>query len=120
MIMRGSRNFCLGGGGGGGGGCVRSIRHKKSSDNVFFFCFCFSPQLILQNSSGYFQRKLSFSKVPVGMDHFPGVQLFPDGGGGVQLLVPYKNPQTCDFPGSGPPASPTPSGSAHVIPRIVV
>ena len=31
-----------------------------------------------------------------------GVQLFP-GGGGVQLLIPYRNPITCDFPGgSGP------------------
>ena len=79
MIMRGSRNFCWGGGGGG----VRSIRHKKALTMFFllFFLF-FSPQLILQNSSGYFQRKLSFSKVPVGVDHFPGVQLFPDGGGG--------------------------------------
>ena len=100
---------------------VRSIRHKKSSDNVLFlFIFSFfSPQLILQNSSGYFQRKLSFSKVPVGVDHFPGVQLFPDGGGS-NCLFPIETHITCDFPGSGPPASPTPSGSAHVIPRYVV
>ena len=81
------QEFLLGrGGGGGGGGGVSSIRHKKSSDNVFlclfYFFLFFSPQLILQNSSGYFQRKLSFSKVPVGVDHFPGVQLFPDWGGG--------------------------------------
>ena len=74
MIMRRSRNFCWGGGGGGASG---PSGIKKSSDNVFFYFFLFfSPQLILQNSSGYFQRKLSFSTVPVGMD------IFPDGGGG--------------------------------------
>ena len=34
-----------------------------------------------------------FSRVPEGVQHFPGggVQLFP-GGGGVQLLIPYRNP----------------------------
>ena len=61
----------VGGGGGGGGG-------------VLFFFF-FSPQLILQKSNGLFQRNLSFFKVPEGVQHFPG-------GGGVQLLIPYRNP----------------------------
>ena len=46
----------------------------------------FSPQLILQKSNGYFQRKLSFSKVPEGVQHFLGR------GGGVQLFMPYRNP----------------------------
>ena len=47
------------------------------------FLFFFSPQLILQKSNGQFQRNLSFSKVPEGVQHFPGgVQLFPGGGGG--------------------------------------
>ena len=36
---------------------------------LFYFS---SPQLILQKSSGYFQRKLLFAKVPVGMGFFPG------------------------------------------------
>ena len=31
---------------------------------------------LLQKSSGYFQRKLLFAKVPVGVEFFPG------GGGG--------------------------------------
>ena len=53
--------------------------------------FFFSPQLILQRSNGQFQRNLSFFKVPEGVQHFPG------GGptftrGGVQLLIPYRNP----------------------------
>ena len=68
--MRGSRNLHQGGPG---------QSDKKSSDNVVFF----SPQLILQKSNGQFKRNLSFFKVP------EGVQLFP---GGVQLLIPYRNP----------------------------
>ena len=57
----------------GGGGGVRPGPSgiKKSSDKVFHFFYFFSPQLILQKSSGYFQRKLSLSKVPMGVEHFP-------------------------------------------------
>ena len=58
-------------GGGGGGGSIWHI--KKSSDNVFFYYYYFfSPQLSLQKSSGYFQRKLLFAKVPVGWNFFQG------------------------------------------------
>ena len=80
--MRGSRNFRQGGGGGGG---VQVRLTKKSSDKVFFF---------LQKSNGQFHRNLSFFKVQEGFQHFPGgVQLFPGGGGGgVQLLISYRNP----------------------------
>ena len=70
--------------GGGGGGQGQS--NKKSSDNVFF-----SPQLILQKSNGQFQRHLSLSRFQRGSNTFQGVQLFPEGGG-VQLLIPYRNP----------------------------
>ena len=77
--MRGSRNFRQGGWGGPG------QSGKKSSDNVFFFFF--SPQLILQKSNGQFQRKLSFFKVPEGVQHFPGGSNFSRGGGN-----PYRNP----------------------------
>ena len=97
---------CVGGGGGGGG--FRSIWHiKKSSDNVFFLFYFFSPQLILQKSSGYFQRKLLFAKVPVGVEFFQG--------GGVNCFFPIETHKTCNFPGGQ-----SPSGSAHVIPRIMV
>ena len=90
--MRGSRNFRQGGGGGPG------QSDKNSSDNVFIFIF--SPQLILQKSDGQFQRNLSFFKVPEGVQHFPG-------GGGVQLLIPYKNPYNLWFSRGGPdPLSP--------------
>ena len=75
----------------GGGGLRQS--DKKSSDNVFFFFF-FSPQLILQQSNGQFQRNVSFFKVPDGVQHFPGggggSNFFR--GGGVQLFIPYRNP----------------------------
>ena len=61
-----------------------------------------------------FEENYHFSRFQRGFNIFQGVQLFPGGGGGVQLLIPYRNPYTCDFPGgggSGPPAPP-PSGSA--------
>ena len=74
--MRGSRNFRQVGGGGGGGVQVH-LAYKKSSDNVFIF---FSPQLISQKSSCYFQRKLLFATVPVGVEHFPGGPTFYRGG----------------------------------------
>ena len=62
----------------------------KSSDKLFFFFF--SPQLTLQRSNGQFQRNLSFFKVPEGVQHFPGGgdQLLQ--GGGVQLLITFRNP----------------------------
>ena len=61
------------------GGGIQVNPTKKSSDNVVFL----SPQLILQKSTGQFQRILSFFKVPEGVQNFPGgVQLFPGGGGG--------------------------------------
>ena len=85
MIHAWIQEFSSGGGGGGGPG-----PYKKSSDNVFFIYF-FSPQFILHKSSGYFQRKLLFVKVPVGMEHFPGggVQLFK---GGPIAFSLYRNP----------------------------
>ena len=75
--MRGSRNFRQGG--------SRSVCQKKLWQLFFFF----SPQLILQKSNGQFQRNLSFVTVS------EGVQLFP--GGGVQLLMDYRNPYNLWF-----------------------
>ena len=60
---------------------VRGVQVRLTT--FFFFFFFFSPQLILQKSNGQFQINLSFFEVP------EGVQLFP---GGVQLLIPYRNP----------------------------
>ena len=57
--MRGSRNFGQGVGGPG------------QSDKKVLTTLSFSPQLILQQSKGQFQRNLSFFKVPEGVQHFP-------------------------------------------------
>ena len=100
QLYHGCRNFCQVGERGWGGGS-RSIWHikKKGSDNGFFYHF-FSPQFILQKSSGYFQRKLLFAKIPVGVEHFPGgrgVQLFT--GGSNFRYIPIETHITCDFPG---------------------
>ena len=81
----------------GGGGVQVHLAYKKSSDNVYFLFYFFSPQLILQKSSGFFQRKLLFTKVRVG------VGFFSRGGGGsnflqgVQLLFPNRNPYNLWF-----------------------
>ena len=73
------------GGWGGGGVVVHVNRTKKLWQRcLFVFCFFLSPLLILQKSNGYFQRKISFFKVPEGVQICPGgggVQFFPGGGG---------------------------------------
>ena len=82
----------------GGGGGSRSIWHIYKALTTFFLFTFFSPQFILQKSSGYFQRKLLFAKVPAGVEYFPGggggegPTFYRGGGGGVQLLFPYRNP----------------------------
>ena len=87
-FMRGSRNFRQGGGG------------VQVSLTTFF-----SPQLILQESNGQFQRHLSFFKVREGVQLFPGGPTFSGGGGGgSNCLLPIETHIPCDFPGgSGPP-----------------
>ena len=55
------------------------------------------------------QIKLYFSKDPEGVQHFPG------GGVGGQMLISIEIHITCDFPGGGGGLDPIPpSGSAHV------
>ena len=70
-------NFVRGGGPG---------QSDKKAPTTFFV----SPQLILQKSNGQFQRNLSFFKVLEGVQPFPGGSNFFHGG--VQLLIPYRNP----------------------------
>ena len=83
--MGGSRNFRQ-----GWGVQVSLTRKALTTFYFFFFFFFFSPQLILQKSNGQLQRNLSFFKVPEGVQHFLG-------GGGVQLLLPYRNPYNLWF-----------------------
>ena len=86
---------------GGGGGGSRSIWQIKKSLTMFFFILFFSPQLILHKSSGYFQRKLLFAKVSVGVDFFQGGggSNFIQGGGGTIAFSLIETHITCDFPG---------------------
>ena len=72
--MHGSRNFHQGAGGPG----------QSDKKALTFFVF-FSPQLILLKSNGS-RGGPTFSR------RGGGVQPFPGGGGGVQLLIPYRNP----------------------------
>ena len=79
-------------------------------DNVFF-----SPQLILQESNGQFQRNLSFFKVREGVQHFPGGPTFTRGGGGSNCLFPIETHKTCDFPGGGGFRTPCPPLDPHLF-----
>ena len=96
MYMHGSRNSRQGGPG---------QSDKKSSDNVFFFCFFLSSAYFTEVKWSISKKSIIY-KVPEGVQHFPG-----GGGGGSNSLFPIETHITCDFPwGSGPPVRP--SGSA--------
>ena len=88
-ISRGSRNFPPGGGGGGGGGGARQS-DKKSSDSVvclfLFFAFFLVLGLFYRSQMVNFKEKYHFSRFRRGSKFSRG------GGGGVQLLFPYRNP----------------------------
>ena len=85
---------------------------KKKVLTTFFFFFL---------SSAYFtevkwsvSRKLSFFKVPEGVQHFPGGGPTFSRGGGSNCLFPIETHITCYFPGGGggpDPLSPPPSVS---------
>ena len=84
-------NFVRGGGGGGGPG-----QSDKRALTSFFFVLSF----FLQQSNGQFQRNLSFFRVTDGVQHFPGGSNYfqwGGGGGGVQLLISYRNPYNLWF-----------------------
>ena len=90
---------------GWGGGVHVNLTKKLWQRCLFVFCFFLSSRLILQKSNGEFQRKKSIFKVPEGVQIFPGGPNFSRGEG-VQLLIPYRNPNNLWFSrgGSGPPA----------------
>ena len=86
----------------GGGGGSRSIWHKKLWQRFSFFFFLVL-NLFYRSSVVTFKGNYHFTKVPVGMEHFPGW-----GGGqtffpvGVQLLFPYRNPYNLWFSSGDP------------------
>ena len=96
---------------------VRGGGPGQSDKKKLWQCFVFlCPQLIFQKSNGQFQSNLSiFQGSRGGPTYSRGVQLFPGGGGGgVKLLIPYRNPYNLWFSrggGGGRPPVP-PSGSA--------
>ena len=85
--MRGSIKFSP-----GRGGDVQVQWTYKNYDAFF------SPQLILQKSNGYFQKKLSFSEVPGGIWRRGGV-------GGSLFPIETHIHVTCDFLGGPDPIS---------------
>ena len=88
--MPGSRNFCQGGGGGGGGWGGPGQSDKKSSDNIFFFLVL---SLFYRSQMVNFKEIFHFSRFHRGSNIFQGGgPTFSRGGGGVQLLIPYRNP----------------------------
>ena len=89
----------------GGGGPGQS--DKKSSGNVSFFFLVLS--LFYSSKMVHFKEIYHFSRFQRGSNIFQGGPTFSKGGGGgVQLLIPYRNPFQGE--GSGPPVPP--SGSA--------
>ena len=66
----------------GGGGPGQT--DKKSSDNVFFFLFFFVLSLFFRSQMFNFKENYHFSR-------FQGGPTFSRGGG-VQLLIPCRNP----------------------------
>ena len=89
-------------GGGGWGGGSRSI-WQKSSDKVFFFCFVF---LVLRLFYWWLisKKTIIFQGSRGGPTFSRGGPTFP---GGVQLLIPYRNPYNLWFSRGGPdPMSP--------------
>ena len=113
--MRVSRNFCQGGGG-GGRGWSRSI-WQKSSDNVFLVLSLFyKSQMVNFKENYHFSRFLPV--IPVGhtlkcslgvkrrgsniFQAWGGGPTFSGGGGGLRLLIPYRNPYNLWFSRGGP------------------
>ena len=73
----GSRNFHQGGEGPG-------QSDKKALTKIFLVLSLFSRSQMVN-----FKEIYRFSRLQMGSNFFQGVQLFP---GGVQLLIPYRNP----------------------------
>ena len=84
--VRGFRNFHRGGGGGGGGGGGEGPGQsdKKALTTIFLVLSLFYRSQMVN-----FEEIYRFSRLQMGPNFFQGVQLFP---GGVQLLIPYRNP----------------------------
>ena len=94
-----------------GGGGSTSIG-QKSSDSVVCLSFAFFIvlPLVYRSQMVNFKEKYHFSRFRWGSIFIQGGPTFSRGGGGVQLLIPYRKPNNLWFSrgGSGPPAPPPP------------
>ena len=107
------QEFSSGRGGGGGGGPGQS--EKKSSDNlttfcffVFLFYFFLVLSLFYRSQMVNFKEICHFSRSQRVSNIFQGGPTFSEGGGGVQLLIPYRNPYNFSFSRGGPDPCPPP------------
>ena len=70
------------------GGGVQVSLTKKSSDNVFFLVL----SLFYRSQMVNFKEIYHFTRFQRGSNIFQGRSNFFQGGGGVQLPIPYRNP----------------------------
>ena len=97
---------------GAGGGVQVHLAYKKSSDNVFFYFIFLVLNLFYRSSAVTFKENYYLPRFQWGWNIFQGGPTFYRGS---NCFSPIETHITCDFLGGQ-----TPSGSAHVIPRIVV
>ena len=112
--MRGSRNLRQGRGG-GGGGPRQSDKKALTTLLVCFFAFYLVLSLFYRSQMVNFKEKFHFSRFRRGSKFVQGGggPTFPSGGGGgVELLIPYRNPYNLWFSRGIRTPCPPPSGSA--------
>ena len=90
------------------GGCVRLIRHKKAL-TMFFFFHSLVLNLYYRIPVVTFKENYHLPRFQWGWTIFLGSNFFRmGGGGGVELLVPYRNPYNLWFSGVRTPCLPHP------------
>ena len=86
------------------------VNLTKNALTTFFLYVCFflvlgsfyRSQMVIFKENYHFSRFRRESKIFQGA----GSNFFQGGGVGVQLLIPYRNHITCDFPGGSVPPFP--------------
>ena len=94
-LLPGSTNFRHGGRGGGGGVHVNMTKKNLWAERCMFLFFAFFLVLGL-----FYRSQMVNFKVKYHFSWFQGGPTFSRGGG-VQLLIPYRNPNNLWFSGGG-------------------
>ena len=89
----------------GGGGGSRSVWQKALTTIFLVLSLFYRSQMV------NFKEIYRFLRLQMGSNFFQGVQLFP---GGVQLLIPYRNPFNLWFSRGGPDPLPLPPLDPHL------